>query len=63
MNFLAFSNTVWDGLRADQQANVMKAAQDATASITASIVENEAQLVALLRAKAQAVASTRGPQY
>ncbi len=46
MNFLAFSKKVWDGLSADQQATVMKAAQDASAAITASIVENEAQLVA-----------------
>jgi tripartite ATP-independent transporter DctP family solute receptor len=46
MNFLAFSKTVWDGLSADQQATVMKSAQDASVAITASIVENEAQLVA-----------------
>jgi TRAP-type transport system periplasmic protein len=46
MNFLAFSKSVWDGLTADQQATVMKAAQDASAAITASIVANEAELVA-----------------
>lgn len=46
MNFLAFSKKVWDGLTADQQATVMKSAKDATASITASIVKNESQLVA-----------------
>lgn len=46
MNFLAFSKTVWDGMTADQQADLMQAAQDASASITASIVENEAELVA-----------------
>lgn len=46
MNFLAFSQKVWDGLTADQQATVMKSAKDASASITASIVANEAELVA-----------------
>ncbi len=46
MNFLAFSKSVWDGLTADQQATVMQAAADASASITASIVANEAELVA-----------------
>lgn len=46
MNFLAFSKKVWDGLTPEQQATVMKSAQDASAAITASIVENEAQLVA-----------------
>jgi len=46
MNFLAFSKSVWDDLTPDQQATVMQAAKDASASITASIVENEAQLVA-----------------
>ncbi|MFK5979434.1 MAG: sialic acid TRAP transporter substrate-binding protein SiaP [Rhizobiaceae bacterium] len=46
MNFLAFSKKVWDGLTSDQQAAVMKSAKDASASITASIIENEAQLVA-----------------
>ncbi len=46
MNFLAFSKSVWDGLTPEQQASVMKSAQDASAAITASIVENEAQLVA-----------------
>jgi len=45
MNFLAFSKSVWDDLTPDQQATVMKAAQDASASITASIIENEAELV------------------
>jgi len=45
MNFLAFSKSVWDKLTPDQQATVMKAAKDASASITASIIENEAQLV------------------
>lgn len=46
MNFLAFSKKVWDGLSADQQATLMQAAADASASITASIVDNEKQLVA-----------------
>ncbi|MFT7593608.1 MAG: tripartite ATP-independent transporter DctP family solute receptor [Paracoccaceae bacterium] len=46
MNFLAFSKTVWDGLTPDQQATMMQASKDAMASITASIVDNEAQLVA-----------------
>ncbi len=46
MNFLAFSKSVWDGLTADQQATVMKSAKDASAAITASILENEAELVA-----------------
>ncbi|PCJ10631.1 MAG: C4-dicarboxylate ABC transporter [Rhodobacteraceae bacterium] len=46
MNFLAFSKSVWDDLNAEQQAAVMQSAQEATAAITASIVENEAQLVA-----------------
>ncbi|PHQ97930.1 MAG: C4-dicarboxylate ABC transporter [Marinosulfonomonas sp.] len=46
MNFLAFSMEVWDGLTADQQATVMKSAKDASAAITASILENEAELVA-----------------
>jgi len=46
MNFLAFSKSVWDDLNAEQQAAVMQSAQDASAAITASIVDNEAQLVA-----------------
>ena len=46
MNFLAFSKSVWDDLTADQQATVQKAADDASASITAAIVANEAELVA-----------------
>lgn len=46
MNFLAFSKSVWDDMSEDQQATVMQAAQDASAAITASIVDNEAQLVA-----------------
>lgn len=51
MNFLAFSKTVWDGLSADQQATMMQASKDAMASITASIVENEAQLVAFFESE------------
>ncbi|MBL4890947.1 MAG: sialic acid TRAP transporter substrate-binding protein SiaP [Rhizobiaceae bacterium] len=51
MNFLAFSQKVWDGLTADQQATVMKSAKDASASITASIVANEAELVAFFEGK------------
>jgi tripartite ATP-independent transporter DctP family solute receptor len=46
MNFLAFSKSVWDDLTADQQATLMKSAQDASAAITASIQKNEAELVA-----------------
>ncbi len=51
MNFLAFSKKVWDKLSADQQATVMKAAKDASASITASIVKNEAELVDFFKGK------------
>jgi len=46
MNFLAFSKSVWDDMSEDQQAAVMQAAKEASAAITASIVDNEAQLVA-----------------
>ncbi len=45
MNFLAFSKSVWDGLTPEQQDAVMKAAKDASAAITQSIVDNEAELV------------------
>ncbi len=51
MNFLAFSKKTWDTLTADQQAAVMKAAKDASASITASIVKNESELVAFFKGK------------
>lgn len=51
MNFLAFSKKTWDKLTADQQAAVMKAAKDASASITASIVKNESELVAFFKGK------------
>ncbi len=49
MNFLAFSKKVWDKLSPGQQATVKKAAQDASASITATIIENEAKLVSFFR--------------
>ncbi len=45
MNFFAFSKEVWDKLTPDQQATVMKAANDAAAWTTKQIVENEASLV------------------
>ena len=51
MNFLAFSKKVWDKLTPEQQATVMKAAKDACASITASIVKNEAELVDFFKEK------------
>ncbi len=51
MNFLAFSKKTWDGMTAEQQSTLMKSAQDASASITASIVENEAQLVDFFKEK------------
>ena len=55
MNFLAFSKKVWDKLTASQQTTVMQAAKDASASITASIVKNEAQLVSFFKGKGLAV--------
>ncbi len=45
MNFLAFSKKVWDGLTPEQQTLVMDAARSASAEITKTILENEAQLV------------------
>lgn len=51
MNFLAFSKKVWDKLTPDQQTAVMKAAKDASASISASIVKNEAELVSFFKEK------------
>lgn len=45
MNFFAFSKEVWDKLTPDQQATVMKAANDAAAWTTEQIVKNEASLV------------------
>ncbi|MEM1048474.1 MAG: sialic acid TRAP transporter substrate-binding protein SiaP [Pseudomonadota bacterium] len=44
MNFFAFSKEVWDKLTSDQQATVMKAANDAAAWTTEQIVENETKL-------------------
>ncbi len=51
MNFLALSKKVWDGLTPDQQATMEKAAKDASASITAAIVANEAELVSFFESK------------
>lgn len=45
MNFLAFSQKVWDELSAEQQATIMDSAKRASESITASILDNESQLV------------------
>jgi len=45
MNFLAFSKKVWDGLTPEQQTLVMDSARSASAEITKTIQENEAQLV------------------
>ncbi len=45
MNFLAFSKKVWDDLTPEQQTLVMDAARSASAEITKTILENEAQLV------------------
>jgi tripartite ATP-independent transporter DctP family solute receptor len=45
MNFLALNMKVWDGLTSDQQATMQKAADDAAASITKTILQKEAELV------------------
>ncbi len=51
MNFLAFSQKTWDGLSADQQKTVMASAQKASAEITKTILDNEAQLVDFFKEK------------
>ncbi len=51
MNFLAFSQKVWDGLSADQQQTVMTSAKKASAEITRTILANEAQLVDFFKEK------------
>jgi TRAP-type C4-dicarboxylate transport system substrate-binding protein len=51
MNFLALNMKVWDGLTADQQATMQKAADDAAASITKKILSVEAELVEFFRAE------------
>jgi len=51
MNFLAFSKEVWDKLTPEQQAAVMQAARAASASITATIIENEAQIIDFFKAE------------
>lgn len=51
MNFLAFSKKTWDTLTPDQQAIVMASAEAACDSITASILEKEAELVDFFRAE------------
>ncbi|MBF0277967.1 MAG: sialic acid TRAP transporter substrate-binding protein SiaP [SAR324 cluster bacterium] len=51
MNFLAFSKKVWDKLSSDQQATVKKAAMDASASITATIIDNEAKIVSFFKSE------------
>jgi tripartite ATP-independent transporter DctP family solute receptor len=45
MNFLALNMKVWNGLTPDQQATMQKAADDAAASITKTILAKEAELV------------------
>lgn len=57
MNFLAFSKKAWDGLTPDQQATVMQAAQDASMAISASIVENESQLVSFFEGEGLTVST------
>lgn len=51
MNFLAFSKKVWDQLSAEQQDAVMKAAKEASAQITETILANEAELVDFFKAE------------
>ena len=55
MNFLAFSQKVWDELSAEQQATVMDSAKRASESITASILDNESQLVEYFRSEGMQV--------
>lgn len=51
MNFLAFSLSVWNDMTAEQQEITMQAAKDASESITAAIVANEAELVAFFESE------------
>ncbi|MEE9319459.1 MAG: TRAP transporter substrate-binding protein DctP [Granulosicoccus sp.] len=51
MNFLAFSQKVWDELTAEQQVTVMDSAKRASASISSSIIDNETQLVEYFRSE------------
>ncbi len=51
MNFLALNMKVWDGLTSDQQATMQKAADDAAASITTTILAKEAELVEFFKAE------------
>jgi tripartite ATP-independent transporter DctP family solute receptor len=55
MNFLAFSQKVWDELSAEQQATVMDSAKRASESITATILDNESQLVEYFRSEGMQV--------
>jgi len=48
LNYVAFSKAVWDGLSAEQQAVVQKAADDAAESGRQKQLEKEAELVAFL---------------
>jgi tripartite ATP-independent transporter DctP family solute receptor len=51
MNFLALNMEVWNGLTSDQQATMQKAADDAAASITDTILAKEAELVEFFKAE------------
>lgn len=51
MNFLALNMNVWNGLTPDQQATMQKAADDAAASITKTILKKEAELVEFFKAE------------
>lgn len=55
MNFLAFSQKVWDELSAEQQATVMDSAKRASESISATILDNESQLVEYFRSEGMQV--------
>ena len=48
LNYVAFSKKVWDGLSAEQQAAVQKAAEDAAESGRQAQLKKEADLVAFL---------------
>jgi TRAP-type C4-dicarboxylate transport system substrate-binding protein len=48
LNYVAFSKAVWDGLTAEQQATVQKAADDAAESGRQKQLQKEDELVAFL---------------
>lgn len=55
LNYVAFSKAVWDGLSAEQQAIVQKAADDASESGRQKQLQKEADLVAFLEGEGMTI--------